>query len=42
MTLTTGKKITHRSWDVIPMLDMVIAHVKALGNDQPKQLNFTD
>jgi hypothetical protein len=42
MTLTTGKKITRQSWDVIPMLDMVITHVKALGNDQPKQLNFTD
>jgi hypothetical protein len=42
MTLNTGKKITHQSWDVIPMLDMVIARVKALGTDQPKQLNFTD
>jgi hypothetical protein len=42
MTLNTGKKITHQSLDVIPMLDMVIACVKALGTDQPKQLNFTD
>jgi hypothetical protein len=42
MALNTGKKITHRSWDVIPMPDTVIAHVNALGTDQPKQLLFTD
>jgi hypothetical protein len=42
MALNTGKKITHRSWDVIPMPDMVIACVNALGTDQPKQLIFTD
>jgi hypothetical protein len=42
MALNTGKKITHQSWDVIPMLDTVIAHVNALGTDQPKQLIFTD
>ena len=42
MALNTRKKITCQSWDVIPMPDMVIARVNALGNDQPKQLIFTD
>jgi hypothetical protein len=42
MALNTGKKITRRSWDVIPMPDTVIACVNALGTDQPKQLIFTN
>ncbi len=42
MALNTGKKITCRSWDVIPMPDMVIARVNALGTDQPEQLIFTN
>jgi hypothetical protein len=42
MALNTGKKITRRSWDVIPMPDTVIARVNALGTDQPEQLIFTD
>jgi hypothetical protein len=42
MALNTGKKITRQSWDVIPMPDTVMAHVNALGNDQPEQLIFTD
>jgi hypothetical protein len=42
MALNTGNKITHRSWDVIPMPDRVIAHVNALGTDQPEQLFFTN
>jgi hypothetical protein len=42
MALNTGKKITHRSWVVIPMPDTVIAHVNALGNNQLEQLIFTD
>jgi hypothetical protein len=42
MALNTGKKITCQSWDVIPMLDMVIAGVNALGTDEPKQLIFTN
>jgi hypothetical protein len=42
MALNTGKKITRQSWDVIPMPDMVIACVNALGTDQPEQLVFTD
>jgi hypothetical protein len=42
MVLNTGKKITRRSWDVIPMPDTVIAHVNALGTDQPKQQIFTN
>ena len=42
MALNTGKKITRRSWDVIPMPDTVITRVNALGSDQPEQLVFTD
>jgi hypothetical protein len=42
MALNTGKKITRRSLDVIPMPDMVIARVNALGTDQPEQQIFTD
>jgi hypothetical protein len=42
MALNTGKKITRRSWNVIPMPDTVIAHVNALATDQPEQLIFTD
>jgi hypothetical protein len=42
MALNTGNKITRRSWDVIPMPDMVIACMNALGTDQPEQLIFTD
>jgi hypothetical protein len=42
MALNTGKKIVHRSWDVIPMPDVVIARVNALGSDQPCQMTFID
>jgi hypothetical protein len=42
MALNTGKKIVRRSWDVIPMPDVVIARVNALGSDQPRQMTFTD
>jgi hypothetical protein len=42
MALNTRKKITRRSWDVIPMPDMVIPHANALGTDQPEQLIFTN
>jgi hypothetical protein len=42
MALNTGKKIVHRSWDVIPMPDVVIARVNALGSDQPHQMTFAD
>jgi hypothetical protein len=42
MALNTGKKITRRSWDVIPMPDMVIARVNALGTDQHERLIFTN
>jgi hypothetical protein len=42
MALNTGNKITHRSWDVIPMPDTVIARVNALETNQPKQLIFTN
>jgi hypothetical protein len=38
MALNTGKKIVRRSWDVIPIPDVVIARVNALGSDQPEQL----
>jgi hypothetical protein len=42
MALNTGKKIVRHSWDVIPMPDVVIARVNALGSDQPRQITFTD
>jgi hypothetical protein len=42
MALNTGKKIVIRSWDVIPMPDIVISRVNALGSDQPQQIIFTD
>jgi hypothetical protein len=42
MALNTGKKIVRRSWDVIPMPDVVIARVNVLGSDQPCQMTFTD
>jgi hypothetical protein len=42
VALNTGKKITRRSWDVIPMPDTVITCVNALGTDQPEQLIFTN
>jgi len=42
MALDTGKRITRRSWDAIPMPDTVIARVNELGKGQPQQLVFTD
>jgi hypothetical protein len=42
MDLNTGKNIVCLSWDVIPMPDVVIARVNALGSDQPRQMTFTD
>jgi hypothetical protein len=42
MALNTGKKITRRNWDVIPMPDLVIARVNVLGKDQPELFTFTD
>ena len=35
-------KIVRRSWTVIPIPDVVIARVNALGMDQPEMLTFTD
>jgi len=42
MALDTGKKITRRNWDVIPLPDLVIARVNELGKGQPEMLTFTD
>jgi hypothetical protein len=42
MTLNSGKKIVRRSWDVIPLPDVVINCVNELGKDQPRLVNFTD
>jgi hypothetical protein len=42
MDLNSGKKIVRCSWDVIPMPDLVIYRVKALGRDQPQNTTFTD
>ena len=42
MALDTGAKIVRRSWDVIPMPDIVIKRVNTLGINQPEVLTFTD
>jgi hypothetical protein len=42
MSLQSGLKISRRSWDRIPMPDMVIAQVNLLGKNQPQQLVFAD
>jgi len=42
MALDSSKKINQCTWDIIPMLDLVIAWVKKLGSDQRKLLMFTD
>jgi hypothetical protein len=42
MALKSGNKIVHRSWDVIPMPDLVIDRVNALCCDQPQQMTFTN
>jgi hypothetical protein len=42
VALDTGKKITRRNWDVIPMPDIVIKRVNTLDADQPEQMTFTD
>ena len=42
MALDTGRKITRRSWDVIPTPDNEIARVNTLGGDQPDLPIFTD
>jgi hypothetical protein len=42
MALNCGKNFFFRSWDVIPMPDLVIDHVNALGCDQPQHMTFTD
>jgi hypothetical protein len=42
MALNSGKKIVCRSWDVIPMPDIVIDRFNALGRDQPQHMTFTD
>jgi hypothetical protein len=42
MALNSIKKIVRRSWDVIPMPDLVIDRVNTLGRDQPQKMTFTD
>jgi hypothetical protein len=42
MALNSGNKIVRRSWDVIPMPDIMIDPVNALCRDQPHQTTFTD
>jgi hypothetical protein len=42
MDLNSGKKIVRRSWDVIPMPDLVIDRVNALCRDQPQHMTFTN
>jgi hypothetical protein len=42
MSLTSGQRISRRTWDVIPMPQTVIDRVNRLGKDQPEQFVFTD
>jgi hypothetical protein len=42
MDLNSSKKIVCLSWDVIPMPDIVINRVNALGCDQPQHMTFAD
>ena len=42
MALNTGRKITRRIWDVIPIPDIVIDLVNTLGIGQPEILTYTD
>jgi hypothetical protein len=42
MALNSSNKIVRRSWDVIPMPDLVIDRVNALGRDQPQHMIFTN
>ena len=42
MALKTGREITRRSWDVIPIPDIVIDCVNTLGTVQPEMLTYTD
>jgi hypothetical protein len=41
MALNSGKKIVQRSWDVIPLTDVVINRVNELGKYQPHLMTFT-
>jgi hypothetical protein len=42
MSLTSGKRISRRTWDIIPMPQLVIDRVNQLSKDQPEQFVFTD
>ena len=42
LTLKTCKTVSRRTWDLIPMPDLVIARMNTLGADQPKDWTFTD
>jgi hypothetical protein len=42
MSLASGKVISRRTWDSIPMPNSVITRVHELGKDQPEQFIFTD
>jgi hypothetical protein len=42
MYLNSGKKMVCRSWDVIPMPDLVIGRVNALCRDHPQHMTLTD
>jgi Reverse transcriptase (RNA-dependent DNA polymerase) len=42
MTLQSGKKITRRAWDRLPMPDTVITRVETLAEGQPTEFTFKD
>jgi hypothetical protein len=42
MAFNTRKKIVRQNWDAIPIPDLVISRVNALGSGQPHHMTFTD
>ena len=42
MSLKTEKKITRRSWDIIPITDTVVNRVNEIGKEQPELFVFTN
>jgi hypothetical protein len=42
MALNFRNKIVRRSWDVIPLPNVLITHVNILGKNQPCIMTFTD
>ena len=41
-TLTTGRVVVRRSWNMVPMPTAVITRINDLAGDQPRLLTFYD